>query len=194
MSNLDTIYSKGTLVPAFGKVHAEVTRTLKALSFDDLFERPQNKWSPSDTLRHLIKTVSPVALSLRMPKLILFLLFGSSKRKSRRFEEIRQLYSQALARGLKAGKFAPRISHEPLSEEEAEKIRKKTILKWIHLGDRMLLYLRNWNEEDLDRYQLPHPILGKLTMREMLMFTMYHNLHHLESIQKGSQDDPAEKL
>jgi len=35
-----------------------------------------------------------------------------------------------------------------------------------------------WNEDELDQYQLPHPILGKLTIREMLYFTIYHNLRH----------------
>ena len=35
-----------------------------------------------------------------------------------------------------------------------------------------------WQENDLDRYQLPHPLLGKLTIREMLYFAIYHNLRH----------------
>jgi len=30
----------------------------------------------------------------------------------------------------------------------------------------------------VDQYQLPHPVLGKLTIREMLFFTIYHNLRH----------------
>lgn len=38
--------------------------------------------------------------------------------------------------------------------------------------------LAKFNEEDLDNYILPHPLLGKLTMREMLYFTAYHVTHH----------------
>ncbi len=35
-----------------------------------------------------------------------------------------------------------------------------------------------WTEDDLDRFLLPHPLIGKLTIREMLFFTIYHNLRH----------------
>ncbi len=40
----------------------------------------------------------------------------------------------------------------------------------------------SWREEDLDRYVLPHPLLGKLTLREMLCFTLYHNYHHVRNV------------
>ena len=40
----------------------------------------------------------------------------------------------------------------------------------------------SWREADLDRYLLPHPLLGKLTIREMLFFTLYHNYHHVQSL------------
>lgn len=39
-----------------------------------------------------------------------------------------------------------------------------------------------WRDADLDRYLLPHPLLGKLTLREMLFFTLYHNYHHVQSV------------
>lgn len=34
------------------------------------------------------------------------------------------------------------------------------------------------NEDELDQYELTDPILGKLTIRELLCFTIYHNLRH----------------
>ena len=39
-----------------------------------------------------------------------------------------------------------------------------------------------WGEWTLDRLRLPHPALGRLTVREMLFFTLYHNLHHVENV------------
>jgi hypothetical protein len=39
-----------------------------------------------------------------------------------------------------------------------------------------------WREEDLDRYRLPHPVLGLVTVREMLMFTLFHFDHHRENV------------
>lgn len=37
-----------------------------------------------------------------------------------------------------------------------------------------------WAERALDRYRLPRPALGTLTMREMRYFTLYHELHHMQ--------------
>ena len=38
---------------------------------------------------------------------------------------------------------------------------------------------QRWPEPSLDRYQLLHPLLGRLTVREMLEFSVYHHAHHL---------------
>ena len=39
-----------------------------------------------------------------------------------------------------------------------------------------------WSERALDRYRLPHPLLGRLTVREMLLFTLYHSVHHFSLV------------
>jgi len=38
--------------------------------------------------------------------------------------------------------------------------------------------------QSLDKFMLPHPLLGKLAVREMLFFTMYHNLHHVNNVRR----------
>jgi hypothetical protein len=40
-----------------------------------------------------------------------------------------------------------------------------------------------WSETDLDRYRLPHPLLGRLTVREMLFFTVQHLAHHASKVE-----------
>lgn len=44
--------------------------------------------------------------------------------------------------------------------------------------------LQNWSEEELETYNCPHPVLGKITVREILYFTIYHVQHHHETIKK----------
>ena len=53
------------------------------------------------------------------------------------------------------------------------------------IGEKYTERLGNWSEKDLDKYKLPHPLLGKLTVREMLFFTIYHNEHHLKAMLKN---------
>ena len=36
-----------------------------------------------------------------------------------------------------------------------------------------------WRPPALDRTRLPHPLLGRLTVREMVHFTLLHNVHHV---------------
>ena len=38
--------------------------------------------------------------------------------------------------------------------------------------------VHKWSEDDLDLYVIPHPLMGKLTFREILYFTIYHVKHH----------------
>jgi len=44
--------------------------------------------------------------------------------------------------------------------------------------NRLCARVRKYNEQQLDSYILPHPLIGKLTLREMLYFTLYHAEHH----------------
>lgn len=44
--------------------------------------------------------------------------------------------------------------------------------------------LGKWSDKALDSYLLPHPLLGKMTVREILFFTLYHNLHHVNDVQR----------
>ncbi len=48
-----------------------------------------------------------------------------------------------------------------------------------------------WDETALDQYQVPHPVIGNLTVREMLFFTIHHNLRHAsqEGIKSALSDN-----
>jgi uncharacterized damage-inducible protein DinB len=47
------------------------------------------------------------------------------------------------------------------------------------VNSRLVAALERWSDRNLDRIQLPHPILGKITAREMVFFTIYHGHHHI---------------
>jgi hypothetical protein len=48
--------------------------------------------------------------------------------------------------------------------------------------DELVSLVARWPENALDRRLLPHPLLGRLTVREMLFFTVYHNRHHVDVV------------
>jgi hypothetical protein len=142
---------------------------------DEAFFAPQgDKWSPAGHVRHLTKSVRAVADAMRKPK-VLLLVFGLARSPARSFEEIVTAYPQILDRGGLAGRFAPR-------GEDPE--RPLIMASWQLAGRGLQRAAARWSERALDRYQVPHPLMGKLTVREMLFFTLYHNAHHARRIRE----------
>jgi DNA-directed RNA polymerase subunit L len=45
--------------------------------------------------------------------------------------------------------------------------------------------ISKWSENQLNSYQLPHPLIGKISVKEMLFFTDYHIKHHQKAIRKA---------
>ena len=48
----------------------------------------------------------------------------------------------------------------------------------------MVEALARWSESDLDAFLCPHPAMGPLTVRVMVMFTALHADHHRKGIEK----------
>lgn len=155
-------------------LHAEITAALEELP-QEIFLRPQGQyWSPADHLRHLNKSVRPVAKALALPKASL-LPFGVSLRGSRSYQQVVEIYHQALANGAQAGSYGPSQRTDDLDDRAW---RELILERWRTAGADLDSALGKWSEGALDRHRLPHPVLGKLTVREMLFFTLYHNRHH----------------
>ena len=146
----------------------------------DVFHAPQgDHWSPAEHVRHLRKSTAPVARALGMPRLVLRWKFGKAKSASRSFVELQRVYNAALAAGGKAGRFTPSPEAAP-----ADPARRRTEIldAWRGSVEDLDRSAGRWPEAALDRLVLPHPLLGNLTIREMLMFTVFHTAHHLTSI------------
>ncbi|HSK75062.1 MAG TPA: DinB family protein [Thermoanaerobaculia bacterium] len=133
-------------------------------------------WSPADNVRHLVKSNRPVAQAMGLPRILLYLRFGLGRRPSRGYSEIHAIYQEALGAGLKAGRYEA----SPVStEQQTAEGRERALRSLADTFDALAGALRRWPEGALDRARLPHPGLGPLTVREMLLFTLYHNAHHV---------------
>ena len=142
---------------------------------------PGGKWSAGQNIDHLVRSIKPLQLAYSLPKFILRLLFGKANRPSKTYEELVNKYKLKIAAGGRAsGPYIP----PPVTFDKKESLLKKyTVQK-----EKLLQKIDKQKETDLDRYILPHPLLGKLTLREMLFFTIYHNQHHLELLKGRDQE------
>jgi len=182
MIELKDPFTKAELLELFAAVHQEVAACFSSIALENFFNGPAGKWSPAENLLHLIKSVKPVAMAMKKPRLLLTILFGKPQTASRRFEQIKETYQRALANGGKAsGRFIPSIQEVP---SHPDQYRNSLVQKWNVTGESLIAILQSWQDKSLDKYFLPHPLLGKLTIREMLFFTLYHNRHHVNNVRK----------
>ncbi|MDX2248847.1 MAG: DinB family protein [Bacteroidia bacterium] len=137
----------------------------------------REKWSTGQHLAHLIKSTRPVNLALRLPKFILKWRFGINNREEKTYEALVEKYKQKLAAGGTAPSpfIPPKISANEKKALIAQFNRELAKLKKV---------VRKWDEKHLSTYIIPHPLLGRITMRELLFFTIYHTEHHLQIIQR----------
>ncbi len=176
---------------ALGALLASGTAYLSTLS-DAVFFAPQGQaWSPARHVRHLQGSAEPLVLALRLPRWMLGLRFGHAPGASRSFAEIREVYLGHLAKGADAGRFTP-SAEAPPGDPPAR--RAEIMRQWATASVNLQNALRPWPEAALDRHRLPHPILGMLTVREMLSFTIYHTAHHLRRIAERAGTDAAPGL
>lgn len=167
------------LIVALQLVAAEGTAQLTLLDHAMFFAPQGQAWSPAEHLRHLRKTTAPIGAALRAPRLLLWLRFGRHRARSRSFADLRQAYLATLAAGGRAGRFAPTPEAPP---PDLAARRHEIMHSWDAAIAGVLRAVPRWEDPALDRYQLPHPLMGALSMREMLAFTVYHTAHHLNRI------------
>lgn len=169
-------YTKQEIAHAIETIFDKISHTLEGTPEGIFSQKPGQKWSIAEQMAHLIQSCFPVASALKMPKEQLA-NFGQPANDSRQFEELKTFYYNQLASGIQAsGAFIPVLKPGTT---------KDTLLEnWKTIKGKFLNRLDTWKDADLDAYVLPHPALGNLTIREMLMFTVFHNYHHLRAIEQ----------
>ena len=170
------INSKFDLLDALKDSNERAEIWFRAIPADVFFTRQGEVWSPSDNVDHLIKSVKPVTRALKLPKTTLHEMFGKPEKSSMTYDQICEIYRDALANGGQAsGRYLP---NQETPTDSADEKKTALIDQWAEANAELLSVLEGWNEHDLDLYQLSHPLIGNLTVREMIFFTIYHNLRH----------------
>ena len=171
--------NKATIVTELQNVNHLFSETCYGINEKLFFEKPGGKWSVAENIRHLILSTGTTLLAFNLPKVLVRWIGGKSNRASRSFDELLARYNKKLDEG---GKASSRYVPKPLSVRSG----KSGILdKWNKVTSKLIHALNSKNtEEDLDKYIVTHPLLGRITLRELCYFTIFHTRHHLDSITK----------
>lgn len=167
--------TKQEILHALEKTFDQTINWIAAQNNDKFEFHPPEKWTTGQHLDHLIKAIAPINTALKMPRLALRSMFGKPNREGRNYQTVVQRYQEKLAGGaVAAGRYLPKT---------VSVAQKETLIQqFAEEKDRLLEIVGKWREKDLDNYLLPHPLLGKVSIREMLFFTAYHNQHHNKTL------------
>lgn len=138
-----------------------------------LFTGDPDHWGPAHHLHHLTLTSLAIARGLRKSGLPLH-----ASGRSRGYGELISAATTAL-------RSAPK---EMLLERGRVVViapgttRVDLVARFRAAADDLRAAATAWAEDDLDRHALPHPYLGAVTVREMLLFCVFHERHHLKLV------------
>ena len=141
---------------------------------NDLWEyAPSGKWTTGGHAKHLLQAIKPLNFALSLPRIVLKSRFGTTNRPLRSYNEIVDRYRQKLEEHPNVVFGPSKNLKQPLLKD------KRYFLDRLQMEHMKLVYkTRHISDKNLDELVLPHPLMGKMPVREMLMWTAYHIEHH----------------
>ncbi len=138
---------------------------------------PENKWTIGQHILHLLQSIKPLNTALSFPKFVLKFKFGKANREVRDYETIKNRYLQRLEKAKGVTFKGSRNMKVPSLKE------KQYLLNRLKTESKKLQYkTKKWSDNDLNTYVLPHPLMGKMPVREIIMWTTYHVEHHTKTL------------
>lgn len=135
------------------------------------------KWSVAQNVQHITIGLTRIAAYLGLPKSTIEAKFGLSGRASKSLETMTKVFRNAFENGIQS-------TDSYLPEENPQTNIAILIIQGKDQLKSAIENLQRWSEDDLDQYHCPHPFLGKITVREILYFMVFHLQHHHETIKK----------
>jgi DinB superfamily len=171
--------TKSEIIIAAENAFFQFSETCNSIDETVLFKRPVNKWSAAENIQHLVISTNTTSLAYWLPEFVVRWIGGTPDRASRTYDEVKDKYYKKLKEGGRAsGRFVPK----PI---ELKYGKQKLMDNWNKATAKFIAALtKNRTEKDLDNYLVKHPLLGRITLRELCYFTIFHTEHHLQSIQK----------
>jgi DinB superfamily len=147
------------------------------LSDEDFFHQPEGKWSAAQQVKHLIISANMSRLAFILPRFIVRLIGGKPNRTSRTYEDLVAKYKLKLEQGGRAsGRFVPKPISAAYSRDKMMNKFNMAMQKFTKS------VIKHKDTAFFENYLAPHPLLGKITLRELCYFTVYHTYHHLNNI------------
>jgi uncharacterized damage-inducible protein DinB len=168
-------YTLTEISAAMSEQHQTFATFLRALPLETFLSPLQGTWSPLQHLQHLMASERPFTQGLETNRFKPL----ETPATSRTYAEVVAAYQAAL-------ESAPPglLTNNPFSPPEyagldaLETTRGLALSEWHTSGEGLVAALTQYDDASLDALQGRHPLLGWMSLREMLFFMTHHISHH----------------
>ncbi|MFY7670957.1 DinB family protein [Tenacibaculum sp. MEBiC06402] len=138
---------------------------------------PEDKWTAGQHVQHLVDSIKKLNHALSFPSFLLKYKFGKSNRAVRSYKEVVKKYQDKLIENKERAK---KYNSNVLTPSEK---KFKHLVRTLNIQNKKLQYKTNiMSDKKLDNFILPHPLMGKMPLREIIMWTAYHTEHHTKDL------------
>lgn len=161
------------IIKSLSENYNSFVKYITELSPEAYSYRYQQKWTAGQQLEHMLLCIKPILHVLSMDKKVIEQTFGRTERQGLTYTLLTNKYIEKFTTG---GKASARFIPGDIATKSRE-ILCETLMNMIgELG----LKIETFSEQELDSLLIPHPLLGNLTLREMLYNSIFHVTHHQE--------------
>ena len=173
--------SKVEIISALQAKWLDISSLIDQVTEEQFTAKPSpDIWSIAEEFDHIIKSASAVSSAMKVNSLVLKWKFGKPNRPIRSYDEILNKYTNALSK-VDGSAVAP----SPFISEKGKSFNKADMLNhWNSTLAKLDKRVNKWSDKKLDNILLPHPLLGKMMVRELLYFTHFHTEHHRKNLAK----------
>jgi hypothetical protein len=143
---------------------------------EDIWEKgPDEKWTTGQQIQHLVDSLQLLNNALSYPRFLLKYKFGLCNRQIRDYETVAKNYQKKLIDNNNKAKIFNKKLKKPTLQE------RNRLLTRLQIQSKKLQYkTMKISDKNLDTLLIPHPLMGKMTIREIIMWTAHHTEHHTE--------------
>lgn len=138
---------------------------------------PVGKWNAAQHLHHLVLCVQPLVYVYLQPIKTIEEKFGRVERLNKTYEELTEIYLGKLAAGGKAPE-----QFVPPGDSPSKEVLTQQLLALIGKLNEAIVQME---VKDFESLQIPHPLLGLITLKEMAYNAIYHVEHHQQALVNG---------
>jgi len=138
---------------------------------------PEGKWTTGQQVLHLLQSIKPLNTALSLPKFLLKYKYGVTNRDVRDYDSVIKRYQERLPEAKEATfKGSQKMTPPKLQD-------KNYLITRLKVENKKLQHkVKKWTDKDLDNLILPHPLMGKMPVREIIMWSAYHAEHHTKQL------------